>query len=373
MEQKELSITEIENRKNEVRAIVEQRVSTAIENGKELRIDILVLNETVAVGFQSRDSIYCTQGKTKTEIMGLYDNSIANILTNPNNVAIQVSLRKTTGQALKNSEWTICTKRVITPTNLIIQQPERPSGESEHEPNQQPQPQVQQPTQQTQIGNLAGDFLKLLGFNAETSLNGFENKELGGLGAIMAVREQNLKNEFRQEREREKYENLLVEKSKLEEELKGVKKELDEERDYTAELEEQIDDLTDQIEQLEKLKPENSLAGVSLVGAGIKIVENLARKHASFVGGLAGMSGDDFKKMLENDDRAAVEQTSTAEQVNDVEVEPVADDPRSKKIAEIDKFMRSLTDQEFDALFTLMGAFYNDHSIIQLTVENLQQ
>lgn len=371
MAQEELSITEIENRKNEVRSVISQRVSNAISAGKEIRIDIEFLNETIGSGFQSRDTIMVTKGANESEIMSSYDNTISTILSNPNNIAIQVLIKKTTGQPLKNSKWMIITKRATTPTNIIIQQ-ERYEETTEHPVQPQPQPQPQQ--EQPQNGmSMAGmnDVFKLMGFDVNTSLEGFENKNMGLFGTIMAVRENNIREEFRREKEKERYDNLLVEKTKLESELEGVKKELADEQAYSEKLEDEIDELNEQIEELEKLKPEHSFAGISLVGVGTKIVENIARKHASFVGSLAGMNGEDFKKMLDNDDNQAIQQP-VATPVTDVEVEPVADDERSQKIAEIGKFLKTLSDEDFERIWQLMGAFHNDNSLIQ-KIELLQQ
>jgi len=371
MAQEELSITEIENRKNEVRSVISQRVSNAISAGKEIRIDIEVLNETIGSGFQSRDTIMVTKGANESEIMSSYDNTISSILSNPNNIAIQVLIKKITGQPLKNSKWMIITKRATTPTNIIIQQ-ERYEETTEHPVQPQPQPQPQQEQPQNGV-NMAGmnDVFKLMGFDVNTSLEGFENKNMGLFGTIMAVRENNIREEFKREKEKERYDNLLIEKTKLESELEGVKKELADEQAYSEKLEDEIDELNEQIEELEKLKPEHSIAGISLVGVGAKIVENLARKHASFVGGLAGMNGEDFKKMLDNDDNEVAQQTVAAP-VTDVEVEPVADDERSQKIAEIGKFLKTLSDEDFERIWQLMGAFHNDNSLIQ-KIELLQQ
>ncbi|MBR6266139.1 MAG: hypothetical protein IKR66_06075 [Bacteroidales bacterium] len=373
MAQEELSITEIENRKNEVRSVISQRVSNAISANKEIRIDIEVLNETIGSGFQSRDTIMVTNGADESGIMSSYDNTIASILSNPNNIAIQIIIKKITGQPLKNSKWMIITKRATTPTNIIIQQ-ERYEETTEHPVQQQPQPQPQQQQEQSQNSmNMAGmnDVFKLMGFDVNTSLEGFENKNMGLFGTIMAVRENNIREEFKREKEKERYDNLLVEKTKLESELEGVKKELADEQAYSEKLEDEIDELNEQIEELEKLKPEHSFAGISLVGVGTKIVENIARKHASFVGSLAGMNGEDFKKMLDNDDNQAIQQP-VATPVTDVEVEPVADDERSQKIAEVGKFLKTLSDEDFERIWQLMGAFHNDNSLIQ-KIELLQQ
>ena len=373
MAQEELSITEIENRKNEVRSVISQRVSNAISANKEIRIDIEVLNETIGNGFQSRDTIMVTNGADESEIMSSYDNTIASILSNPNNIAIQIIIKKITGQPLKNSKWMITTKRATTPTNIIIQQ-ERYEETTEHTVQPQPQPQPQQQQEQPQNSmNMAGmnDVFKLMGFDVNTSLEGFENKNMGLFGTIMAVRENNIREEFKREKEKERYDNLLIEKTKLESELEGVKKELADEQAHSEQLEDEIDELNEQIEELEKRNPDNSLYGVSLVGVGAKIVENLARKHASFVGGLAGMNGDAFKKMLDDDDNQAIQQ-QVAAPVTDVEVEPVADDERSQKIAEIGKFLKTLSDEDFERIWQLMGAFHKDNSLIQ-KIELLQQ
>lgn len=238
---------------------------------------------------------------------------------------------------------------------------------TQEEPEEHPQqPLVNQPPQQ-QFGiptNAMTGVLQLMGFNTK-GLNGPEedNNTFAGLGMIMGVRDQNMRNEYERKDIEKKNQELQIEKAKLEAKISELQKEITSDDTYIEELETKIEELNEQISGLEKLKPEYSIAGVSLVGVLSKAAENLLKRHSDLVGSLAGVDGEYIRKALEKPEEIpAQQQQQTATPAADVEIAPVS--KHAAEITAINQILDKLTDTEFEQVAQLFVAISQHREII---------
>ncbi len=234
--------------------------------------------------------------------------------------------------------------------------------------------QPQQPQPQTMQG--LGSLNELLGM-AFGGLNG--TQEGGGLGAILGVRDQLIRNEYdRRDMQRQYQHEREADNLRLEFERKNTQKQIDDlrtERDqYKKECDQlkgelnsaeatikskdaEIAKMNTRVDELEAMKPEASIAGVALTGVGARIAETLLLKHAGTVGKLFGVGKDEMLGMLTEDNTAEPEPTAPQPTANISAPAVVVngdDEPTDERLASIRLFFDSLTDEQRNDFYTLV-------------------
>ncbi len=148
--------------------------------------------------------------------------------------------------------------------------------------------------------------LSLLGF-APQSLDGVDaTSPMGQISSIMQARDQMTRNEIiaqLQGKEKERVEN---ENEELKEKLKEMEEKMLANSKQLETMKEQLEEAQERVAELEKMKPENSIAGVALSSLGGSILANagqaLARRNAGLLAGLFGINKEQMLGMLDGQD-----------------------------------------------------------------------
>lgn len=338
--QKELSITEINN---SVNSIIEQ---VSQNDNKGLRYEIYTLNPSLSANEQryatgdNKGDLSCTK-----QIKSI----IETLLNNNNIVKIRVVLKTLNGRVINESELVIKPTYGSSPVfyapQKIDSKPIEPTPQNVSQNNANPNMNLY-------------NILTLMGFDA-SKLNGVDDP-INGLGAIMDIREKQIEKRYEDREKQNRYEQLIVEKAKVEEKYEELAKQYQALEKENDKLNDKIDELEEDIEELEKLKPENSLAGVSIVGALTNVAENMLRRHAGTVGKLLGTDKETMLGMLDSDNHAEQPQ----EIVENVEVKPLNE--RQAQIDVINNLLLHLDDNHYNCFVKLFEAFQaNNDSILQ--------
>lgn len=335
--QKELSITEINN---SVSSIIEQ---VRQSDNKGLRFEIYTLNPTLsseeqryAIG-DNKGEISCTK-----QIQSILET----LLNNKNVVNIRVVLKTMNG-------------KVISESNLPLKSA---YGENSQVfiPTRQKEIKEEQPKINGESNNMTlYNILTLMGFDT-SGLNGIDDP-INGLGAIMNIREKQIEKRYEERDRQNRYEQLVVEKAKIEEKYDELQKQYNSLVKENEKLYDKIDVLEEDIESLEKLKPENSIAGVSIVGALTNVAENMLRKHAGTIGNLLGTDKETMLGMLDNDNN---QQPMVVENNTMQNVEVVALSERQEKIDFINNVLLQLDDKHYNLFVKLFEAFAENNDAI---------
>ncbi len=210
---------------------------------------------------------------------------------------------------------------------------------------------------------------------------GLSGVKEGGLGAVLALRDSMLKTNYETQLkgitdayEKKEQERRTEELRNERDEYKGKCKELEDQlRKAERALERKEDecsDLEERIEELEKMKPEHSIAGVALTGIASKALESLALRHAGTIGKLMGVDKDAMLGMLMADNQDVAEAAVTPQNEAPAAVVGVEEDgPRSSQISTIKMLAESLTDEEFEALYNVM-LYLDSHREVIINMAN---
>lgn len=234
------------------------------------------------------------------------------------------------------------------------------------------EPQVQQ-SQQNMQG--LGSLNDLLGM-AFGGLGGIQ--ENSGLGAILGVRDQLIRNEYdRRDMQRQYQHEREADNLRIEFERKNTERQINELRDerdqYKKEVKQlqgelstaeaqlkskdaEIAQMNVRIDELEAMKPDASIAGVALTGVGAKIAETLLMRHAGTVGKLFGVGKDEMLGMLAEDNAEPTVPTpqSDANVATPVVMADDDNEPTDERLASIKLFFNSLTEEQRTDFFTLV-------------------
>lgn len=347
MEEKELSVQEINEVIQESKKIVKNNAA------KGIHIIITAMKKNVDKELGPYFNENNLKSKNRLEIIDLFNDAIDTLMSNANYVRFKCIIKSSNNvKLLFDREITIRPGQ----SAVYVYSPERTSVEKEDLSD----------TKKESFNKAIYQVLGLMGFDQE-HLDGVAHNEYEGFGAVMAIRERNLENRILQAEKDRKSEEVLAEKVKLESRVESLNKELEDERKYSEELEDKIEDLNGQIEELNKLKPESSFLGTSLVAALTKAGTNLAIKHADVIGGLAGVSREEMVDML----RSAEMPPQSAQAQSDVDVDVETVGKHSEQISAIDKFLNQLSDENFDAVWALMTAFSKDQTLISKALQSI--
>ena len=353
METKTYSVYEINEMLNTIRRIVEVKA----KDGLFIKLDVYIdesNNPTLYQDFNTKNS----NKEERLKLIDDFNDTIDKLLQEKQYTALYCLIKSSNGRTIHYKNVIPLRSGTIhnwCPSNI-------------HKSDDDLEQQSRQPIQQqNSTGKAVKDILGMMGFD-KNKLNGFDDDEFGGFGAIMQVRESLLENRFLQADKDRRYDEMVMEKAKLESKLEALQTELDNANKYSDELEDKIEDLECKIEDLEHLKPEYSIGGMSLVGILEKTATNLAIKHADVLGGLAGISKDQMVTLLQNP-QSETPNTKAINNEEDVEVAEVS--PRAEYINAIGKFVDTLDEKDFNELWSVMQAFAKDKTLINKTLTTI--
>lgn len=137
-------------------------------------------------------------------------------------------------------------------------------------------------------------------------------------------------------------------------------------------LENNLLDLQDENDKLMKLKPENSLLGISLTGLGSAILEkaaiNIIKSRPKLVGGLLGVDSETVLGLLNVEQTN--ETTPNAHQHDDVEINPLTGTPERKQelqaVANISKWLKTLDRNNLARVEQLCSLWAQDNELIEI-------
>lgn len=200
---------------------------------------------------------------------------------------------------------------------------------------------------------------------------------LSGTDAIhglLSIRDERIVNQFeRKELEQKLLEAQLREKN-LEEKIKNLEKKNATIENENEELSDTLDELERKIAELEKLKPQNSLLGVSLTGIASTVAENIIKKIVlSNPDAVANILGTD-KKMLHGLFEQQVEQNNNQHNDNsEIEIEEVElSTERKQELEVIDKiteYLKTLDRKQLGYVQNIVYLWLQDVDTIQLMYE----
>lgn len=350
-------------------AIIKQKVDDIISNvsalaasGSRIRYYIFVFNPSISDKaievYRGSNADNATLEKPQDwyygERMGeKFAEQLNTVVSNPSNVKVAVTIKD--GSNNVKGQYNITLQEQYE--NFRMQDPD-----SAVVPQQQ-----QQPQQQNSLQGL-GSLNELLGM-AFGGLSG--TQEGSGLGAILGVRDQLLRNHYDREVDsiRQDYERKQNER-----EIDELRKERDNYRKKVEELNRECDDLKrefdnqtreledaeERIEELEKMKPEASVAGVALTGIASQVAETLLLRHSGTIGKLfnvdkdamLGMLTDDLKKKPEEQPQQAVPTMDAPIVVS--EGTDGTNEPQDERVKRMQSLFNSLSEDEQSDFWTIV-------------------
>lgn len=331
-------------------ADVKQQIS-GLDN-RRLYYEIQALNPQISSSF----SVYFKGSNAQGPCAKQFGEQLDTLLGNDNIALIRVSARDSRGKTLLTSDIKIKPQFADAP---VYAQPQPQQQPDSSRCVAVPQPVPAQPAQAAQATmaprlDIRG-LLGLLGVDT-ASLDGLDNDPTGGLGAVLAYRDRAIEKKF-EDRERERnYERLLDECRELKAEIRRLTDDTAAKSKEISQLRADIEDYEDQIAELEKLKPENSVAGVAISGLLASAGQALLRRNAGLLGRLLGVDRDSMLGMLDADTDAPDAPAAQAPAaLPSVEVEP--EDERTPDIDSVHSWLRNIPDDDFARVLDILRLF----------------
>lgn len=277
--------------------------------------------------------------KNGTKCSPKFNTELDTVLANPNVAHIRVSLKSNRKQfgdveiviqpAYQRNHPTLTPMKIDMPT---------------------PQPTLEQTqTAQAQPNIFNGlGFLKLLGLGE--MLNGTENDEFNGLGAVLAVRDRMIENKFEARDKDRELQRIVGENAVLQHKNTELEKEIKTLNGTIDKAEDEIADLEEKLSEYEKLNPRREMIGGLASPIITEALLGVVRKTK-----YAGLLGIDAES-------TAIPATpqSTMPQVA---IETVDESPRGKAKTQIMEWIDKLSDTDFEALYELLTLFAQGKSI----------
>lgn len=280
--------------------------------------------------------------KNGTKCSPKFNTELDTVLANPNVAHIRVSLKSNRKQfgdveiviqpAYQRNHPTLTPMKVDMPTTTPQPTFEQPQG-TQAQPN---------------IFNGLG-FLKLLGLGE--MLNGAENDEFNGLGAVLAVRDRMIENKFEARDKDRELQRIVGENAVLQHKNTELEKEIKTLNGTIEKAEDEIADLEEKLSEYEKLNPKREMIGGLASPILTEALLGVVRKTK-----YAGLLGIDAEN---------VQTTPAAPQSNmpQVAIEPIDESPRGKAKTQIVEWLDKLNDVDFEALYELLTLFAQGKSI----------
>lgn len=335
-------------------ADVKQQIS-GLDN-RRLYYEIQALNPQISSSF----SVYFKGSNAQGPCAKQFAEQLDTLQGNDNIALIRVSARDSRGKTLLTSDIKIKPQFADAP---VYAQPQPDNGQCVAVP-QQPAAQAAQPAQAAAMPRLdLRSIFGLLGVDV-SQLDGLDTDPMGGLGAVLAYRDRAIEKKF-EDRERERnYERLLDECRELKAEIRRLTDDTAAKSKEITQLRADIEDYEDQIAELEKLKPENSVAGVAISGLLASAGQALLRRNAGLLGRLLGVDRDSMLGMLDADTDAPDAPAAQAPAAQpSVEVEP--EDERTPDIDSVRSWLRNIPDDDFARVLDILRLFAAKHETIK--------
>ena len=196
-------------------------------------------------------------------------------------------------------------------------------------------------------------MLGLLGF--DIGLNGADdNSPLGGLGAILAVRDGNIRQQYEMKEQSRLLDVAHQDAATLREEIASLKGEIATKDKTIEKLSRKLERSEERVEELEKMKPENSLGGIALKALGQSILTGVVKSNTGVISALSGIPKPTLDAAMAAQDDG-MEQYSAETDDEDVEVE--SESPRAPQLQQIEAWTKGLTDEEFNQFLAIMNVF----------------
>jgi uncharacterized protein YdcH (DUF465 family) len=337
-------------------AIKKQLKTLSSDGAKNIIYEIYYQNPSI-----SQDWQMYAKGNTKEQGYEKFDESFDYITQHPNGaIRIRVVFKDSHYKPLADQSIPILslTDRIAPPQQNMM-----PDQQPVSMPVQQTMPQPQQ--QQQSFGNI-GTLLGLMGFSG---LQGTDDSPMAALGAVLQVRDGLKDAQYERQDLMRKYEEKITENVGLKQKVEGLEKDVAEKDARIDKLEDENDDLQDRIEDLEeKLQQRETISGIGSIAIQ-KLAGSLIRRNPEKISSLLGISTEDMLGMI---DGAAEQPAQAATQpIPTVEVEQ--DDPRTIALKPFIEFAKTLSDDDWQMLTTILDVFRSDARTIQAIMTLMQR
>lgn len=196
-------------------------------------------------------------------------------------------------------------------------------------------------------------MLGLLGF--DIGLNGADdNSPLGGLGAILAVRDGNIRQQYEMKEQSRLLDVAHQDAATLREEISALKGEIATKDKTIEKLSRKLERSEERVEELEKMKPENSLGGIALKALGQSILTGVVKSNTGVISALSGIPKPTLDAAMAAQDDGMEQYTA---ETDDEDVEVESESPRTPQLQQIETWAKGLTDDEFNQFLAIMNVF----------------
>ena len=197
-------------------------------------------------------------------------------------------------------------------------------------------------------------MLGLLGF--DIGLNGVDdNSPLGGLGAILAVRDGNIRQQYEMKEQSRLLDVAHQDATTLREEISSLKGEIATKDKTIEKLSRKLERSEERVEELEKMKPENSFGGIALKALGQSILTGVVKSNTGVISALSGIPKPTLDAAMAAQDDGMEQYQGAETDDDDIEVE--SEDPRSGQLSQIGSWCKNLSDDEFNQYLAIMNVF----------------
>ncbi|MCQ2216521.1 MAG: hypothetical protein MJZ31_11485 [Bacteroidales bacterium] len=199
-------------------------------------------------------------------------------------------------------------------------------------------------------------MLGLLGFDTGC-LNGVDdNSPLGGLGAILAVRDGNIRQQYEMKEQSRLLDVAHQDAATLREEISSLKGEIATKDKTIEKLSKKLERSEERVEELEKMKPENSFGGIALKALGQSILTGVVKSNTGVISALSGIPKPTLDAVMAAQDDGMNQYSAEADD-DEAEVEVESEDPRSPQLQQISSWTKNLSDEEFNQYLAIMNVF----------------
>lgn len=289
-----------------------------------------------------------------------FNTCLDSLIKNPDVAAVRVVFKNGNRKEISSPEIWLREKTYTSPLPINFST-HNETAHTDPLPRQQAeQPQIA--PQQTQFtGALQGidQIVTLLGFDVHQGLDGAV--PINPLGTLLAVRDQRITEKFENERRTERYESIIEERALLKAKVEELERKNTNSEAEKIALREKVDELEDVVEELEqemeKLNPSQSFAGVSMQALGTKILLGAAKKLSKPIAALSGIEETVILDAINSQD----ESDDEPQQLGQAQA---PETPRTQHIKALGQFVESLSEEQFVEFWKLINLMSQNRTII---------